>query len=63
LGAILLVIAWFVAVKEALDLEWIQTIVTVILGWIALIAAAVVAGLVLALLGLTAVGIAGLFGF
>ena len=58
-----LVIAWFVAVKEALDLEWIQTIVTVILGWIALIAAAVVAGLVLALLGLTAVGIAGLFGF
>ena len=58
-----LVIAWFVAVKEALDLEWIQTIVTVILGWIALIAAAVVAGLVLALLGLTAVGISGLFGF
>ena len=60
-AAILLVVAWFVAVKEALDLEWIQTIVTVILGWIALIAAAVVAGLVLALLGLTAVGIAGLF--
>ena len=57
-----MVVAWFVAVKEALDLEWIQTIAAVILGWIALIAVAVVAGLVLGLLGLTVAGIAGLFG-
>ncbi|NIN67197.1 MAG: hypothetical protein GTO63_21360, partial [Anaerolineae bacterium] len=35
-SAILMVIAWFVATKEALDLDWVQTIITVILGWIAL---------------------------
>jgi hypothetical protein len=57
-----MVVAWFVAVKEALDLEWIQTIATVILGYIALFAVVIVAGLVLGLLGLTVAGIAGLFG-
>jgi hypothetical protein len=57
-----LVVAWFVAVKEALDLEWIQTIATVILGYIALFVVVIVSGLVLGLLGLTVAGIAGLFG-
>jgi len=32
---ILMMIAWFLAAKEALDLGWVQTIVTVILGWLA----------------------------
>ena len=32
---ILLVIAWVIAAKEALDLDWIQTIIAVILGWLA----------------------------
>lgn len=30
-------IAWFIAAKEALDLEWLQTIITIILGWIAIL--------------------------
>ena len=60
---ILMVIAWFVATKEALDLEWLQTIVTVIIGGIALIAITVAAGIVLGLLGLGAGAVGGLLGF
>jgi hypothetical protein len=33
--AIATIAAWFIAAKEALDLEWLQTIITVVLGWIA----------------------------
>jgi len=62
-AAILLVIAWFVAAKEALDLDWVQTIVTVILGWIALVAITIIAGVVLGLLGLGAAVVGGLLGF
>jgi hypothetical protein len=62
ISAILMVVAWFVAAKEALDLEWLQTIVTVILGWIALIAITLLSGLVLTILGLGAASLAGLFG-
>ena len=46
-------IAWLVAVKEALDLEWVQTIATVILAWIAkVVIYMVVGGIVIGLLGL-----------
>jgi hypothetical protein len=34
---ILGLIAWFVATKEALDLPWLQTIITVVLGFIVLV--------------------------
>jgi len=61
-AAILMVIAWFVAAKEALDLEWVQTIATVILGGIALIVIMIVAGIVLGLLGLGAAAVGGVFG-
>ena len=53
-------ISWFVAAKEALDLEWVQTIVTVILGWLALVVVMLVAGAVLTLLGLGAAAVGGL---
>ena len=59
---ILTAIAWFVATKEALDLEWVQTIVTVILGWIAVIVITVVAGVVLGLLGVGAYAVGGALG-
>ena len=62
IAAIAMVIAWFVATKEALDLEWLQTIVTVIVGWLALIGIMIVAGLVLGLLGVSAAALGGLFG-
>ena len=62
IAAIVMVIAWFVAAKEALDLEWGQTIVTVILGWLALVVIMVVAGVVLGLLGLGAAALGGALG-
>lgn len=62
LAAILGLIAWLVAAKEALDLEWVQTIVTVILGWIALFVIMFVGGLVLGVLGLGAAAVGGILG-
>ena len=62
IAAILMVVAWFVAAKEALDLGWFQTIVTVILGWIAFIVIMIIAGLVLGALGLGAAALGGAFG-
>ena len=55
-------ISWFVAAKEALDLEWVQTIVTVILGWIALFVIMLIAGVVLGLMGLSVAALGGLIG-
>jgi hypothetical protein len=57
---ILMVVASFIAVKEALDLDWVKTIITVILGFLAVFAVMVVGALVLGLLG---VGTAAVFGF
>ncbi len=62
IAGIMGLISWFVATKEALDLEWVQTIVTVILGWIALFVIMLIAGVVLAALGLTAAALGGLIG-
>ncbi|MGB3906312.1 MAG: YIP1 family protein [Anaerolineae bacterium] len=59
IASILMVIAWFVATKEALDLEWVQTIVTVIVGGIAFVVIMIVAGVVLGLVGLGAGAVAG----
>jgi hypothetical protein len=59
LGAILGLIAWFVAVKEALDLEWVQTIVTVVIGFIVLLIVNAVAALILSLFGIVGAGILG----
>ena len=61
IAAILMVVAWFIAAKEALDLEWMQTIITVILGWIALTVIMVLSGLVLGILGFGAATLGGLF--
>jgi hypothetical protein len=63
IAVIAMVIAWFIAAKEALDLEWLQTIVTVFLGWLALvIITVVIGGLVLGAVGLGAAAMGGLFG-
>jgi hypothetical protein len=52
-------ISWFVAAKEALDLEWVQTIVTVIVGWVVVFVIVFIGGLIVAALGLTAAAIGG----
>jgi len=60
---ILMIIAWFIAAKEALDLEWGQTIVTVIIGWIVLfVITLVIGGMVMGALGLGAAAMGGLLG-
>jgi hypothetical protein len=52
-------VSWFVAAKEALDLEWVQTIVTVIVGWVVVFVIVLIGGLIVAALGLTAAAIGG----
>ncbi len=54
--------AWFVAAKEALDLEWIQTIITVVAAWIVVLIITFVAGAVIGLLGFGAAAAGGLLG-
>ncbi|MCJ7662572.1 MAG: hypothetical protein MUO67_25790 [Anaerolineales bacterium] len=63
IGAILLIVAWFIAAKEALDLDWVKTIITVILGWLALIVITAIAGIVVGLLGFGGAALGGLLGF
>lgn len=62
IAVILLIIAWFIAAKEALDLEWLQTIITIFLGWIAMIVIVAIGGLIIGLLGLSAAALGGLLG-
>jgi len=56
---ILWIISAFIAVKEALDLEWLQTIITVVLGWVAFFVVVLIGGLILGAIG---IGGAALFG-
>jgi len=62
LGVVLLVVAWFMAAKEALDLDWGQTIITVILGVIVWALIWVLTRGALALMGLTARAVGGVLG-
>jgi hypothetical protein len=57
---VMMLISWFRAAREALDLEMGQTIITVLVGWVAVVAVSIVAGLVLAALGLGAAALGGL---
>ena len=59
---IALVVAWFVAVHEALDLTWGKTIITVIIGFIPWAIVMALTGILLSLLDLTATGVGNLIG-
>ena len=61
-GAILLVVAWLMAAKEALDLDWGQTAITVILGFIVWALIWLLTRGALALMGLTARVLGGVIG-
>ncbi len=54
--------AWFIAAKEALDLEWLQVVITVVIAWFVIIAFTFVAGAVIALLGFGGAALGGLLG-
>jgi len=58
-----MVVAWFVAVHEAVDLDWAPTIITVIIGCIPWAIIMALAGALLEVLGLTATGFGDFFGF
>ena len=58
---IALVVAWFMAVHEALDLSWGKTVITVIIGFIPWAVIMALTGVVLSLLNLTATGFGSLF--
>ena len=59
IGGILWLVSAFIASKEALDLDWVKTIITVILGFVAYFVVMFVGGLILAAIGF---GGAALFG-
>jgi hypothetical protein len=61
IAAILGLIAWLLAVKEALDLDWFQTIITIIIGWIAGIIIGTLADIVLRMFGIASSGISNMF--
>ena len=54
--------AWFIAAKEALDLEWLQVVLTVVIAWFIIIVMTIIAGAVIGLLGFSAGAIGGLLG-
>jgi hypothetical protein len=60
-AAVLGFIAWLIAVREALGLEWPQTIATVVLGMIVVMVVTVISGVVLGAFGLATASILGVF--
>jgi len=54
-------IAWLIAVREALGLEWPQTIATVVLGTIVVMVVIMIAGVVLSAFGLATASILGIY--
>jgi hypothetical protein len=54
-------VAWFIAAKEALDLEWPQTIGTVLIGWVVTLIISMIAGVIMGLFGLAGAGIGAIF--
>jgi hypothetical protein len=62
-GVLLGLVAWFVAAKEALDLDWGETIISVIVGWIVMaLISILLSGVIYSALGLTEAVARGLFG-
>jgi len=61
-GWVMLVVSWFVAAKEALDLGVGRTIITVALGWLVFGLIMAIGSWLLELSGLTAAGVGSMFG-
>jgi hypothetical protein len=54
-------VAWFMAAREALDLDWVQTIVSVIVGWAVMVGILILTAPLFGILGLGAAALGGLF--
>jgi hypothetical protein len=61
-AALLGLAASLIAVKEALDLEWMQTIIVVVIGWVIIFIVTLIGGAIVAALGLAAGAAAGALG-
>ncbi len=55
-------VAWAFAAKEALDLEWGQTIIVILVGWVAAFVITFIGSSILAIIGLGGAAAAGAFG-
>jgi hypothetical protein len=55
-------VSWLFAVKEALDLDWVPTIITLVIGWVIGFVVTAIAGLIIGILGVGAGVGAGLLG-
>ncbi|MCD6356494.1 MAG: hypothetical protein J7L66_04325 [Anaerolineaceae bacterium] len=53
-------VSWLIAAKEALDLEWPQTIGAVVIGWVASFFISLIAGAILGVFGLAGAGVGSL---
>ena len=53
IGWVMGLIAWFIAAKEALDLDWGKTIITVIIGWVVMLIVTGIASGIVGALGFT----------
>lgn len=62
-GWVMLVLSWFVAAKEALDLSIVKTIVTVALGWLTFGIIMAIGSWLLNLIGWSTAGVGRMFGF
>lgn len=60
-GVVLWLVSAFIAAKEALDLEWLQTIITVFLGFVVYFVIMFFAGAVLLALGVAGASVLGVF--
>jgi len=60
IAAIAGLVAWLFAAKEALDLDWGPTAITLVIGWVISIVVTAIAGLILGALGMGAAAISGM---
>lgn len=63
IGWIAALVAWFIALKEALDLDWGKTILTAIVGWVVMLIVMLIGGVILAGVGIIAGTALSIFGF
>lgn len=62
IAGVLALVAWLIAAKEALDLEWVQTFVTVVIGFVVYLIVMAAAAFVIGLLGFGAAAVTSAFG-
>ena len=62
IGFVAMLASWLIAAKEALDLEWGPTAITVAVGWVATFVVSLIAGVIFGLLGAGAAGVGGMLG-